>query len=473
MRRLLAAALLLAPGLLLARDPHSAPPRDESLNLYVGGAKAGSLRAVDQQVEGGGWLMRREAKMSVKRGALVLELESASEAEVTAGFHPRHFRYVRRDVSGSMTVEGVFTCKPTGICAADVETTVGGVVTKRRVELGPEVTLASALEARARRDLKAGNSFKGQVLVEELGAVQPASYTVTAQGSGFLITSELAGVKSLDHLDATGRTIKSEVPALNAVATPVGTPPPDASGGKVLDVLARSTWPGPRLPKKLSRVRFLLQATDGEMGPIPEDRRQRTLRRTKDTVVVEVSAKPAGKPEVLTAEARREALAATPYEPLGDPRLVEAAREARGNAKSPREVVSAVTLWVNDHVDDKNLSRAYAPATVTLETRVGDCTEHSVLTSALLKQNGIPTRLVDGVIAFDNRIGYHEWVEAYVDGEGWLPVDPTFGEPEAGPNRVKFATGSSNPSDLMTMGLSAAQAFRGLVVKVEGFDPAP
>jgi transglutaminase-like putative cysteine protease len=150
--------------------------------------------------------------------------------------------------------------------------------------------------------------------------------------------------------------------------------------------------------------------------------------------------------------------------------LRQAAKDARGTATQPRDVVKNVILWVHDYVEEKNLSRAYSPATATLESRQGDCTEHSVLASALLKANGIPARLVDGVIAFDGKIGYHEWVEAFVDGEGWLPVDPTFGEPEAGPNRVKFITGSSDPSDLMAMGLSAAQAFRGLKVTIQSHE---
>lgn len=474
-------ASVLIPLLLLAVPTPQAQPRVEKLTLYVGNAKAGQLWVEDQPLPDGGWRMTRRTQIEVKRGAQSLTLKTEGVSEVGPNFVPRRYRYVRDEAAGRMSMEGVATCDkgPKPSCNLEVKTVLGGTTQTTRVTMPAGVTFASALEVQARQNLKNGNRFHGQALVEELGALQTLSYEVKSNKElvkdGFLVRTVLmtgaADVETLDHLDAQGRTLKSFTPAMQAVAVPEGSPPPIGAGDSPLDVLARSTWTGPRLPPNVQKVRFELKTTGNPLAPVPEDRRQKVIKREKNRVVVEVRRAAKGPPEVLTAEERKRALAATPYEPVGDARLVMAASMAKGSAKTPREIIAAVTRYVNELVEEKNLSRAYAPALTTLETRQGDCTEHSVLASALLRQNGIPTRLADGVIAMSNgKLGYHEWLEAYVDGEGWIPVDPTFGEPEAGPNRVKLANGTSEHEDLVKMGLSAAQAFRGLTVAVEGYD---
>ena len=59
-----------------------------------------------------------------------------------------------------------------------------------------------------------------------------------------------------------------------------------------------------------------------------------------------------------------------------------------------------------------------------------DCSEYSRLLTALCIKRNIPARLVSGfLIKSDNfnkptKIG-HQWCEAYIDGKGWMPLDPT------------------------------------------------
>jgi len=67
----------------------------------------------------------------------------------------------------------------------------------------------------------------------------------------------------------------------------------------------------------------------------------------------------------------------------------------------------------------------------------------------------------------------HEWVEVFLEDEGWRPVDPTFGESRAGPNRLKMATGTSQPESLLQMGLAAASALNGLRVSVIAHEVTP
>ena len=61
-----------------------------------------------------------------------------------------------------------------------------------------------------------------------------------------------------------------------------------------------------------------------------------------------------------------------------------------------------------------------------------DCTEYSSLLIALSRANGIPARYVEGLLflsedaANEARLE-HAWVEVYLPGNGWTPIDPTLG----------------------------------------------
>ena len=61
-----------------------------------------------------------------------------------------------------------------------------------------------------------------------------------------------------------------------------------------------------------------------------------------------------------------------------------------------------------------------------LEKRKGTCSEYTNLFIALMRNIGIPTRFVAGYIYLpeNNFRSGHAWAECYVNGYGWLPVDP-------------------------------------------------
>src|SRR5262249_14905312 len=102
----------------------------------------------------------------------------------------------------------------------------------------------------------------------------------------------------------------------------------------------------------------------------------------------------------------------------------------------------------------KNLKKEYGAsadqASDVLRRMRGDCTEHSLLTVALMRAAGIPARRVDGVVYLVNdedhvpALYWHEWVEAYV-GE-WIQLDPTFNQPVADPTH--FALGEESNAEI-------------------------
>ncbi|MEO1369421.1 MAG: transglutaminase domain-containing protein, partial [Acidobacteriota bacterium] len=102
----------------------------------------------------------------------------------------------------------------------------------------------------------------------------------------------------------------------------------------------------------------------------------------------------------------------------------------RPEGLSAAERAGALRRLVARHLDDKNLDSILATAGDAAASRSGDCTEHAVLLSALLRADGIPARVATGVVYVDAFAGkrhlfaYHMWSQAHIDGR-WRDLDAT------------------------------------------------
>jgi transglutaminase-like putative cysteine protease len=120
------------------------------------------------------------------------------------------------------------------------------------------------------------------------------------------------------------------------------------------------------------------------------------------------------------------------------PEISGLARQLTSNAKSQYEAVMSVTNWVAD-----NIKYTFNPpqydAGYTLATKSGNCQNFAHLSIALLRNLGIPARIVGGITLKDswkvpidarNSIvqsmgqGGHAWLEVWFPDLGWLPYDP-------------------------------------------------
>lgn len=464
---LLVVALLASPAVVVARGAEQ-ELRYQQLALAMGGHEVGTTSARDVKTASG-YRFERVSELSLTRGAATLEMTTKTVSFTDAQLRPLRYRFEKKDASGTAVSEGEVKGGELVI-----RTTQAGATVESRVPLKDGLTFASAFEHRVHSSLAAladsGKTLTLPVLVEDMGAVTPMEARVTREGEGYVITTRIAGMESVDRVDAAGRTVLSRTPAIDAVAYPVGAPPPEDVKPGAVDLLSRSTWSAPRLATAVKRVRYRIHTPDAKAFAVPEDARQKVVARTDKYVEVEVTSAPSRKGQ-LSFDERRRMTAATPYEPIADARLKETVAKVTKGAASEREKVSRLVEFVFRHVEQKALDRGYAPALATLESGRGDCTEHSVLLSALLRSAGIPTRLVDGVIVDGGRAGYHEWVEVQVDGQ-LIPADPTFGAFPAGPERLKLAEGSSSPEGLLTLGVAAGRLLRP-GVKIEVVDATP
>jgi hypothetical protein len=107
------------------------------------------------------------------------------------------------------------------------------------------------------------------------------------------------------------------------------------------------------------------------------------------------------------------------------------------------EKAVAVEKWVKANMKAFEFSQAMATADNVAKTLSGDCTEYAMLSAAMCRAVGVPSRTVLGLVYAPGRDGktflaYHMWFEVYADGQ-WLPLDATLGGGGVGPGHLKIA----------------------------------
>lgn len=99
---------------------------------------------------------------------------------------------------------------------------------------------------------------------------------------------------------------------------------------------------------------------------------------------------------------------------------------------SPAARAEELRRLVVRHLRSKDLGTALGTAGQAAASRSGDCTEHAVLLAALLRAEGIPSRVAIGLIyaerfaGREDLFGYHMWTQAFGGGR-WIDLDATLG----------------------------------------------
>ena len=76
----------------------------------------------------------------------------------------------------------------------------------------------------------------------------------------------------------------------------------------------------------------------------------------------------------------------------------------------------------------------------------GDCRQHAMLTAAMCRAAGVPSRTAVGLVYVNDPdrgpvFGFHMWTEVWVRGK-WLGVDATLGRGGVGPAHLKVTDSS-------------------------------
>ena len=450
-RAFLACATLAACAMLAAQvasDVAWKVVEDRWFELWLAGARCGF---VHELVERSGDVIRTtsETEMTVGRMGQGVRIRTVGSFEETAAGMPLRAR-VRRE-TGAAPVESAWEFGPGGI---EVREEQGGRTTAQRKPLPP----AGWLTPRAARDfvkarLAAGAREFAYVTLDpasgtdavRIESVRTGEAAGTVDGRPVPLTewrtrNSLIEKPSAEQLSPDAVVVRSSTDlGVGILESRLSTR--EAATAKVapVEVMARTfvqVSADARALVGARRAEIAVRAKDGELPDLPTAASQRFGRSGKGAATLRIDA---GGGSDATAEDRADQALVRPsvFADAADAEVRSLAeRTLRGAPDDALSRAERLRSAVNRHIARKDLASGFATASETVRSRAGDCTEHAALLCALLRTQGIPSRVASGLVfvpeggGIRNAYGWHMWTQAIVDGQ-WIDLDATI--PPGGP----------------------------------------
>lgn len=119
---------------------------------------------------------------------------------------------------------------------------------------------------------------------------------------------------------------------------------------------------------------------------------------------------------------------------LMNPVIQNAVKEAVGGTDNPYWIARNIYDYLRTKLFYKRIG-GWDIAPTVLQRGSGSCSEYTFVYIAMCRAAGIPARYAGSVVvrgedaSFD--FVYHRWVEVFLPGYGWVPVDPSGGDQES------------------------------------------
>jgi transglutaminase-like putative cysteine protease len=179
--------------------------------------------------------------------------------------------------------------------------------------------------------------------------------------------------------------------------------------------------------------------------PVPEGPGQSATRKKPGTIRLVLTAPLRQSDKTVLSEAEKlRYLSTTPRINADNPEIISRKREILAASGSIEQSVTLLTRWVADTLDD-TVTDSHS-ALESLKLRKGNCVSHARLYITMARAAGIPSRMVSGLVYLKGEgFLYHSWAESHLDG--WVAVDPTFGQNPADITHIRLIEGDE-PEDM-------------------------
>lgn len=249
------------------------------------------------------------------------------------------------------------------------------------------------------------------------------------------------GLSVVSWIDGGGRTLKEESPGGFAL---LREPPEiatrlDGARAVPLDMIARTAIPvrpGIDRPESKNLLRVRLSGVDLANFALNHGRQRLSdgeLRVEREKVMAAASY-----PLPLRDRRFSAFLQPTVFIQSDHPQIRALAHRIVGDETDAHEAVVRLKRWVYDAIR-KEPTVSIPNALEVLQTRSGDCNEHTVLFNALARAAGIPAKTVVGVVYLSGAFYYHAWSEVWLGA--WVSLDSTLNQFPADVTHIKFVEG--------------------------------
>ena len=114
--------------------------------------------------------------------------------------------------------------------------------------------------------------------------------------------------------------------------------------------------------------------------------------------------------------------------PSDNPAITAQAEAIVKKEKNPWRKARLIYDWIIDTIEPKQIADPDRPLTTALAQGSGDAYDMALLFTAFARASGIPATPIAGILVDQQRQTHlHWWAEFWIEGTGWIPVDPALG----------------------------------------------
>ncbi len=438
--------LLLVPGLAGA----DVRPFDRWYVVELAGQRSGWMHSTLSH-EGETVVAETSLKLEIRRGQTEITIAMDSRFEETEAGTPIRMRTTMQ--LGTVPMEtsvtyGDGTYEMTSSQAGRTTTTSGALpdgvwFTPGAAERFVRARLDAGAEEIEARVLDPQSGITAIVMNRRIASRQPVeALGKTVPGIKWITTVDSApGLESVEYVDLFGAPVRTEtdlgafkfttILADRAIALADADPPE-----LLVQTFVRPSEPI-KAPRSTRTALYELRVDDGAMPDLANASAQRVERVDSQTVRVTVDlSRVAPAPESETDDP----VFREPSQMIdsADTEIVALVERTLKNAPDRvSERAERLRRTAHRFISGKSLDVGLATASEVVRTKTGDCSEHAMLLAAMLRADGIPSRVASGLIYADafagerEIFGYHMWTQAIVpDDQGvarWVDLDATLG----------------------------------------------
>ena len=350
---------------------------------------------------------------------------------------------------------------------AHIKTILNGETTESEVLVPPDtISEHTGVESLFRKGLKIGD--KRNFHIFSLDLLKPVKTEIEVQGKDTLTYQSeekqvyvlrqtmdmMNGITAKVWLDADGVNYQTEVPMMGLSMVTAKTDKETALGGiQEIDVVLKTRIlpSGKRPTPKAKNFEADVKLTSGNIADVIMSNSLQKLAINSEQsgkLSIQVSTVAAEDcPDLPIQDVEGKFLGASAYIQTDAPAIREKVQEILDGEVNSWHAAEKLCQWVYTTMTEKKMSGSFGSSLTALESRSGDCTEHTVLFIALARAAGIPSRICSGVVFAKDAFYYHFWPEVYVGK--WVQMDPTLGQNIADATHIQIGGGTVESDNLM------------------------
>ena len=425
----------------LASGLRELPTESEWMNIYLDGKKMGhTVYSIENQGPQG-YTIRSTSNLNVVFGGLESEIYLENTAFMDTSFRLEAFKFWMRSDQYSTNVEG----QKQGT-TMNLEFIQGEDTSRTAITVPEDLYTYTAIQPMvASKGILEGQTIR--VPAYDAMSNEMADVTITHEGKEFIdvaderhflnkLRIEFKGIPSIMWLDDNGITYKEEtIMGMMMERTTPEQAMAKSESGEVDLLNGFAVIPSYPITQtsRLKGLKIEMAGITADILTGLSSERQRII--STDPLVLALSQEATPVDQNMVARS----LKASDMVQSDHEVIRQKAAEILGDEKQPIAISHILTKWVYDYLEKKPVA-SISGAVDILNTKVGDCTEHTTLYAALSRAAGVPTKIHIGLVYVQGRFLFHAWPVVAIDGE-WIDVDPSLNQFPADATHIAMVAG--------------------------------